>query len=184
MYTTEFLPHNEHWRYGDWLQEQDPETLHMYFGISGGQGLVESLMLRIEAQADAHEFLVAKNCTGWLGPLHIAEIDNKKLEFGVIVRQDLRGVGIGSDLIEQGIVFARNRGYEELYMQCLSHNLQMLHLCDKHGLQPRHHDQESQVAAELPPATWITLTQEIMLRQRNQFYMSLRAWPGFAETLG
>lgn len=185
MYTTEFLPQSDHWRYGNWLRSQTPDTLQMYFGIAGTEGLIDSLMHKVVSQPDEHEFLVAKNCSGWMGTLHIAKITDKKIEFGLLVGHAYQGIGIGGDLLQEGIVWARNRGFEELYMQCLSYNHTIQHLAEKYGLEPRTLDQESQVQTVLSPANWSTIGQEILLRQRNVFAMSLKqVWKPFVDNFG
>ena len=184
MYTTQFLDPDKYYRYGEWLQEQDSDTLQIYFG-SAGPGIVESLMLRIEAEPDRHAFLVAANCAGWLGTLHIAEVTPSQVEFGLIVLKNYRGLGIGDDLLTQGITWARNRGYSELFMHCLTHNAAIRHLCDKHGLEPRDLGGDSETKIALAPATWITVNQELVTRQRNLFYMALQqTWLPFQENLG
>jgi len=184
MYTTQFLDSDKYYRYGEWLQEQDSDTLQIYFG-SAGPGIVESLMLRIEAEPDRHAFLVAANCAGWLGTLHIAEVTPAQVEFGLIVHKNYRGLGIGDDLLTQGITWARNRGYSELFMHCLTHNATIRHLCYKHGLEPRDLGGDSETKIALAPATWITVNQELVTRQRNLFYMALQqTWRPFQENLG
>ena len=184
MYTCQFLAADKHYRYGEWLQEQDGDTQQIYFG-SAGPGIIESLMLRIEAHPDNHAFLVAANCESWLGTLHIAEVTSAQVEFGLIVHRQYRGLGIGDDLLTQGITWARNRGYSELFMHCLTQNAAIRHLCDKHGLEPRDLGGDSETKVALAPATWITLNQELVTRQRNLFYMALQqTWPSFQENLG
>jgi RimJ/RimL family protein N-acetyltransferase len=184
MYTTQLLDASKYHRYGEWFHEQDTDTRHMYFG-STGPGIIESLMLRIEANPDGHAFLVAANCEGWLGTLHMSEISDQQVEFGLMVRAEYRNQGIGNDLLTQGIVWARNRGYTELFMHCLGHNAAIRHLCDKHGLEPRNLGGDSETKVALAPATWITLNQELVTRQRNLFYMSLQQpWTQFQETFG
>ena len=184
MYTTQFLDAPKYHRYGQWLQEQDADTLQIYFG-SAGPGIIESLVLRIEAEPDRHAFLVAANCDGWLGTLHIAEVTPAQVEFGLIVLKNYRGLGIGDDLLTQGITWARNRGYSELFMHCLTHNAAIRHLCDKHGLEPRNLGGDSETKVALAPASWITVNQELVTRQRNLFYMALQqTWPRFQENLG
>lgn len=184
MYTTQFLDPDKYYRYGEWLQEQDSDTQQIYFG-SAGPGVIESLVLRIETEPDRHAFLVAANCEGWLGTLHIAEVTSAQVEFGLIVHRDYRGLGIGDDLLTQGITWARNRNYSELFMHCLTHNAAIRHLCDKHGLQSQDLGGDSETKVALAPATWITLNQELITRQRNLFYMALQqTWPGFQENLG
>lgn len=174
MIVTEFLTEKDYYKYGDWLNDQDTDTRYMFFGVANGAGLVESLIDRIEANPEKHKFLVAKNCNGWLGVLHIAEISSTAVEFGIIVEKNLRGEGIGSMLIEEALVWARNRGYRELFMHCLNRNLAIKHLCEKHGLESRNIGGESQVEMDIGPASLITLNKEIRIKQRNLFHMFLQ----------
>lgn len=174
MFVTEFLSESEYYRYGEWLHNQDDETLQAYFGTASGLGVIQSLMDRIEAKPELHHFLVAKNCSGWLGTLHIAELENNAIEFGVIVDRNLRGEGIGSLLIDEGITWARNRGYNELYMHCLSWNQPIRHLCQKHGLKTRNIDTDSEVKIQLDPPTWITVQREIAYKNRNIWHTFLQ----------
>jgi RimJ/RimL family protein N-acetyltransferase len=174
MYTTEFLTPKEYYRYGDWLKSQDDETRQMYFGVASGLGIVESLTDRIEIEPEKHHFLIVKNCAGWLGTLHIAEIDKSSIEFGIIVKKELRGEGIGSQLVDEGITWARNRGYNELYMHCLTRNSAVRHLCVKHGLKIRAIETESEVKIKLNPPTWITVQKEITYKNRNLWHTFLQ----------
>jgi GNAT superfamily N-acetyltransferase len=174
MFVTEFLGSDNYYRYGDWLRSQDDETRQMYFGTASGLGIIEGLLDRIEANTDQHQFLIARNCDGWLGTLHMADIGNNEIEFGIIVQKQLRGEGIGSHLIEEGINWARNRGYTGLYMHCLTWNQPIKHLCVKHGLKTRSLSDESEVQISLSPPTWITVQQEIAYKNRNIWHAFLQ----------
>jgi GNAT superfamily N-acetyltransferase len=174
MFATEFLSSNHHYLYGDWLKTQDDETRQLYFGLTGGPGLIESLMERIEAEPERHEILVAKNCTEWLGTLHIAKIGKSQLEFGIIVHKDYRGEGIGNSMLEEAIVWARNRGYTELFMHCLGRNKPIQHLCHKHGLLPRSIMGDSEVNMHLNPPSWATIASEVGIKQRNVYHTFLQ----------
>ena len=174
MFTTEFLTQTDHYRYGDWLKSQDADTRYLYFGVASGTGLIERLMDRIEAEPEQHEILVAQNCAGWLGTVHIAKIDKTTVEFGIIVHKDYRGEGIGNAMLEEAIVWARNRNYSELFMHCLGWNKPIQHLCHKHGLLPRNILGDSEVNIHLNPPSWVTIASEVGIRQRNVYHAFLQ----------
>ena len=174
MFATEFLLSKHHYQYGDWLKSQDNETRHLYFGVTGGPGLIESLIERMEAEPEQHEILVAKNCTEWLGTLHIAKLSDSEVEFGIIVHRDYRGEGIGNAMLEEAIVWARNRNYSELFMHCLGYNKPIQHLCQKHGLLPRSIMGDSEVNIHLNPPSWVTVVQEADIKQRNVYHAFLQ----------
>lgn len=174
MFATEFLSSKHHYQYGDWLKRQDDETLRLYFGISAGPRLLESLVERIEAEPDQHEILVAKNCTDWLGTLHIAKISGSHVEFGIIVHKDYRGEGIANSMLQEAIVWSRNRGYTELFMHCLGRNKPIQHLCQKHGLMPRNIMGDSEVNIHLTPPSWASIASEVGIKQRNVYHTFLQ----------
>lgn len=174
MYVTEFLDRKNYYQYGDWLKNQDTETRELYFGTAAGIGVIESLMDRIEQEPELHNFLIARNCGGWLGTLHIAQLSKTEIEFGIIVKSDLRGEGIGSHLIDQGIAWARNRGFDGLFMHCVAWNKPIKHLCQKHGLRVRNLDSDAEVQIKLDPPTWITVQKEIAYKNRNIWHTFLQ----------
>jgi RimJ/RimL family protein N-acetyltransferase len=174
MFTTEFLPTQCHYQYGDWLKNQDNDTRQLYFGVASGTGLIERLIERIEAEPNQHEILVAQNCTEWLGTVHIAKINKTTVEFGIIVHADHRDQGIGNSMLEEAIVWARNRNYTELFMHCLGWNKPIQHLCQKHGLLPRDILGDSEVNIHLNPPSWATIASEVGIKQRNVYHAFLQ----------
>lgn len=173
MIITEFLAVRDYKQFGDWLGNQDEETRQMYFGIAGSQHVITTLMDRVLASPDDHFFLVAKDGTRWAGTIHIAANDTA-VEFGVIVDEEYRGRGVAGNLLEEAIIWSRNRGYKELFMHCLGWNKPIQHLCHKHGLKTHDMYGDSEVEIKLSPANWITINKEICIKQRNLFHTFLQ----------
>jgi acetyltransferase len=59
----------------------------------------------------------------------IADPDNEKAEYAVIVRKDFTGMGLGVLLMRKIIDYARKRGIGEIYGDVLAENTTMLKLC-------------------------------------------------------
>ena len=173
MITTEFLPVQNYRLFGDWLEIQDEETRQLYFGIAGNTHVIHALMDRVLTNPDDHYFLVAKEGNRWVGTIHIA-VNNKIVEFGVIVDKDYRGQGVAGDMLDEAIIWSRNRGYTELFMHCLGWNKPIQHLCHKHGLETQNMYGDSEVEVKLEPANWITINKEICIKQRNLFHRFLQ----------
>jgi RimJ/RimL family protein N-acetyltransferase len=173
MIITEFLPVTDYKQFGDWLKIQDEETRQLYFGVAGSQYVIEALMKRVLANTDDHYFLVAKHEGRWVGTVHIA-VHDRVVEFGVIVNEDYRGQGVAGNLLDEAITWARNRGYQELYMHCLGWNKPIQHLCHKNGLVTKNMLGDSEVEMKLDPANWITINKEICIKQRNIFHTFLQ----------
>ena len=184
MIYTEFLPIRDYAHYRDWLEIQDEETRQLYFGVAASHYLIDDLMDRITGNPDEHYFLVAKKGTQWAGTIHIA-VHKRVVEFGVIVHEDFRGQGVASIMLEEAILWARNRGYQELYMHCLGWNKPIQHLCRKHGLETKNCYGDSEVEVKLEPADWITINKELCIKQRNMYHMFLQTnFSWFQEIYG
>jgi RimJ/RimL family protein N-acetyltransferase len=173
MIATEFLSIKDYPKFGDWLENQDEETRQLYFGVSGSQHIIQALMDRIIGNPDEHFFLIAKDSERWVGTIHIA-VSGKVVEFGVIVDEEYRGQGVANQLMEEALVWARNRGYKELFMHCLGYNKPIQHLCQKHGLLPRSIMGDSEVNVQLNPPSWATVVSEVGIRQRNVYHAFLQ----------
>lgn len=173
MVITEFLPVADYRLFKDWLEMQDEETRQLYFGVAGSQHVIESLMDKVLADPDDHYFLIARDGDRWIGSIHIA-VTGTVVEFGVIVDEEYRGQGIGSLLLDEAIVWSRNRGYRELFMHCLGWNKPIQHLCHKHGLETHNMYGDSEVELKLKPANWITINKEICIKQRNWYHKLLQ----------
>ena len=182
MFTTEFLAVRDYPKFGHWLGNQDEETRQLYFGVAGNQYVIDALMERVIANPDDHKFLVAKQGTRWIGTIHIATYNNV-VEFGLIVDEEFRGQGVAGEMLEEAIVWARNRGFKELFMHCLGWNKPIQHLCHKHGLATHNMYGDSEVELKLEPANWITINKEICIKQRNLFHMFLQNSRSFYEEI-
>ena len=173
MIITEFLPVQNYKQFGDWLSIQDEETRQMYFGVAGSQYVIDALMQRVLANPDDHHFLVARDAGRWIGTIHIA-VSGTVVEFGIIVDEEYRGEGVAGTMLEEAILWARNRGYRELFMHCLGWNKPIQHLCHKHGLTTHNMYGDSEVEMKLDPGNWITINKEICIKQRNLFHKFLQ----------
>jgi GNAT superfamily N-acetyltransferase len=156
----------------------------MYFGVFGNEHVIDALMDRVVGNPDDHYFLIAKDSDRWAGTIHIAA-NNRVVEFGVIVDKEYRGQGIANLLMEESILWARNRGYTELFMHCLGWNKPIQHLCYKHGLETKNMYGDSEVEVKLPPANWVTINKEFCIKQRNMYHMFLQKnWALYQELYG
>jgi acetyltransferase len=65
----------------------------------------------------------------------MADPDNEKAEFAVIVRSDVKGQGLGSILMVKLIAYCRSRGTLELVGEALPQNTGVLHLVRRFGFE-------------------------------------------------
>jgi acetyltransferase len=73
----------------------------------------------------------------------IADPDNYRAEFAIVVRSALKGKGLGSILFDRLITYARAKGLSELVGQVLQDNQRMLALAEKFGFRQSRIDYEN-----------------------------------------
>jgi len=102
-----------------------------------------------------------------------------------MVAEQHRNQGIADLLMSESITWIRNRGFNTLYLHCVTWNRAMKHLAHKHGLVMQEDHGDAEVCSRIPPASMISYAQEAATRNRNIFIMGLQqTWLPFNEILG
>jgi RimJ/RimL family protein N-acetyltransferase len=101
-------------------------------------------------------------------------MSNGEVELGFIVDPDHRGNGIADRLMKETITWARNRGYNSVYLHCLSWNQPIKRLCIKNGMELHTEYGETDTKLELAPADFKSITEEVLTRNRNVYRMFLQ----------
>lgn len=174
MITTRFLAESEYPEYADWVKKLDKETRATYFGVQYTDEQIDKLVEGIVEHSDKHHFLVAEFKGSWIGTIHIGEVTKNEVEFGFIVDEEHRGHGIADRMMKEAIVWTRNRGYTSLYMHCLSWNQPIKRLCIKHGMELHSEYGETETKLELAPPDFKSLTEEVLIRNRQAYRMILQ----------
>lgn len=175
MITTRFLAENEYQDYASWVKKLNDETRATYFGIKFTDEQIDNLVNGIVAKSDKHFFLVAEFKGKWIGTVHIAETVPGEVELGFIVDEEHRGNGIADRLMKEAVIWSRNRGYDTLYMHCLSWNTPIKRLCVKHGMELTTEYGETETKLRIPPPDLASLTEEVINRNRQVYRMMLQS---------
>lgn len=78
------------------------------------------------------------------------DADNLQAEFAVIVRDDMKGEGLGRALMNKMIAYCKSRGTVEMIGSVLSENKPMLGLAEKLGFSTVWDPEEEVMALRLP----------------------------------
>jgi acetyltransferase len=80
-------------------------------------------------------FVALEQTTGALAGIvrYSTDPDHRTAEYGVLVRSDLKGRGLGRILMAKLIEYARREGIEELFGMILPDNERMLRICRELG---------------------------------------------------
>jgi RimJ/RimL family protein N-acetyltransferase len=147
--------------YAEHLKRLSPDDRQLRFARAGVA----------DAWIDAHVAAINKDDLILVGTLrdtiiaaaHVA-FDEKGTsaiaEVGISVDADHRASGLGSDILRQAVVFARNRGADRLYTLCLSDNRSMVALARRAGMEIDFSPGEAEAHMVLPPPDPLTVSQE------------------------
>lgn len=173
MIITRFLAESEYSQYAAWVKKLNSETRATYFGTTFTDEQIDNLVNGIVEKSSQHYFLVAEFKGTWIGTVHIAETVPGEVELGFIVDEEHRGRGIADRLMKEAVIWSRNRGYDTLYMHCLSWNTPIKRLCAKHGMALTTEYGETETKLRIPPADINSLAEEVVNRQRQVYRMML-----------
>jgi len=155
-------------KYEVFLKQRSMGSLSIYFGYAITNENIERLVNEMVANCHHHHVVVAEDTDGEIvGTVHIAQMNGHEVEFGVMVAEAYRKMGIASGLMDYAMTWSRNRGYTDLYMHCLSYNAPIKHLVTKHGLAISRDGIESDARVTMPPTNIFSIGHELVLRQQN-----------------
>ena len=131
------------------FRKLDPQDIRMRFFAPMGQLTHEIAARLTQIDYDRELALVAiepgdKGGETLRGVVRIiADPDNRRAEYAVIVDSAIKGQGLGRVLMERAIARARRRGIGEIWGDVLRENRRMLQLCDELGFRREAHPDEA-----------------------------------------
>ncbi len=85
----------------------------------------------------------------------------RQAELSVTVERGYQNRGIGTRLLEEALLIARNRAFETLYLLCLPENMRMQHIARKLGDLIRFHDGDVEARIKNPHPDLLSLLTEV-----------------------
>lgn len=144
----------------DFLQHLDPQDVRMRVFYTR-RSIERSELARLVQIDYAREMAFVAQATGPDGLLQtlgvaraMVDPDNVDAEFGVIVRSELKGTGLGRLLMEKLIAYLRAQGTQRLVATVLDYNERMLRLAKDMGFQ----EDSSKTEAEGTKGIFLVLT--------------------------
>ena len=118
--------------YPRFLENVTPDDMRLRFLVPT-EGLSSDALIRL-TQLDYDRDIAFVALTRPDGDLagvvrYAADPDGKRAEFGLLIRSDLQGKGLGTALMQQLIAYAESRGIAEIVGALLSENQRMVALC-------------------------------------------------------
>jgi len=159
--------------YLDHLLKLGPEDLHLRFGTTLSPEGIRTYVGHIDFDNDAI-FGVYGDDLSLVGAAHLA-FGSDLAELGVSVLSDARRRGVGGALIARAAEHARNRSTPRLYMHCLAENASMIRLARRAGMDVVVEAGDADAHVELPPATPLSVTSEMIADRVALFDYALKS---------
>ena len=149
-----------------------PEDRRLRFGVPLADETIAGYVARLDFDRDA-VFGVRDDDGHLVGVTHVATLDDA-VELGLSVNATQRGRGLAQAMFRRATLHARNRGFGELYMHCLSENATMMHIARKAGMRIVIDGADRDATLALPPATPLSVGEEIYEGQLVLLDLALR----------
>lgn len=141
------------------LVRLSPSDRRLRFGVACSDEAIAAYVERLDFERDA-VFGVSDAEDLLVGITHLARVDDVA-ELGLSVSEARRGSGFAQAMFRRALLHARNRGFRELCMHCLSENAAMVHIARKAGMHILIDGTDRDAWLALPPATPVTFGEEI-----------------------
>jgi acetyltransferase len=139
--------------YPRFLERMDPEDMRLRFLVPTRQLSHETLVRLTQLDYDRDiAFVALEQPDGNMSGIarYAADPDRNTAEFGIMIRSDLKGHGLGRRLMLLLIDYARREGVGELVGRVLRENTNMLSLCAELGFVYAEPDDPQTVRVSLP----------------------------------
>lgn len=162
---------NHRSRIAEHLKSLNPHDRYFRFGFPANDEQIDNYVEHIDFDRDEvfgiynrHLQLIAMAHLAYAGSVS----KRTSAEFGVSVREHVRGRGYGARLFDRAMMHARNQGVRSMYVHVLSENAAMLRIARNAGAKVERDGAESEGRLQLPPATLDTHVTELLEEQLAQ----------------
>ena len=138
--------------YLEHLLRLDPADRRMRFGFPISDTGIRAYVQRIDLRT-GHILALFDDDLDVVAAAHIVRAGDDVAEFAFSVDREWRGCGVGSELFDRAVLWARNRGIRQAIVYCLNENQAMRHIARKAGVQMTVAAGEIEGRLELLPAT-------------------------------
>lgn len=106
---------------------------------------------------------------------HVAYDEKKNVaEIAFTVNPDYRGQGIGQQLFDRGVTWARMRGADGIFMSCLGENKITQHIAKKNGMDVVNIEGDREATLELNKSRMVAMMEDAMSDQMAMYEQASR----------
>lgn len=117
------------------LLSLDSNDLRLRFGYMPTESIITQYVTDSWGKTYSRWFGVYdSNTEGLVATLHVSILDDDSAELGFTVAKNLRRRGIGNDLFQRGVTWAKSLGAKKFYMHCLTENKAVQRIAHKNNM--------------------------------------------------
>ena len=161
-------------KYRDHLLRLDAEDRRLRFGFRMSDQAVRDHVLGIDTEAD-RILVQVDDDLNVIAAVHIAAGDPGTVEYAFSVDRRWRGRGLGRQLFEHAILWARNRGLRDAFIYYLVDNRAMRRLAREAGMTSHNEAGEIEGRLRLEPPTPLSYLRELATERWGTYDYSLKA---------
>jgi len=134
MHTVYRLTHIEYHKYRAHLKKLDKDSRYLRFGYPISDEMIDRVCDRVESNLLKHKiFVIEDEDCNVIASGHIS-LEDEPVELAFSVLKQYQGQGMGSALMARCIEWCQNRSIKTGCMVCLSRNIAIKKLAQKHGV--------------------------------------------------
>lgn len=153
----------ELWRYRDHLLRLGTADRRLRFGMLMSDEGIAAFVRGLDPW-NTRIFAAFAADLGVVAAIQVA-ITADGTEVAVSAEPHVRGLGLGTDLIDRALLWARNRGLRRACVQCLAENHVLRRIANRAGMTVTTMAGESEAVLALPRPTLLSMLREIWAEQ-------------------
>jgi GNAT superfamily N-acetyltransferase len=161
-------------KYLDHLLRLDAEARRMRFGFIADDEGIRKHVRQIDLRTDRIIVQIDDDLRV-VGATHIATANDDAVEFAFSVDLGWRGGGLGRQLFQQSVLWARNRGMRHAFIYYLVDNHAMRHLARQAEMAIHTEAGETEARLELQPPTPLSYLRELATERWGMYDYSMKA---------
>lgn len=147
-------------KYKEHLLELDSDSRCCRFGYSISDDAIDVFIENCKSNDDEHRLFTIRNLQNKIVALGHVGITEDGAEIGLSVLKEHQEHGLGNKLLLHCLRWCQNRGFNWVFMYCLTYNTKMVRMLSKNNIAIVREGSDSSAKIHLPDPTPASLTEE------------------------
>jgi GNAT superfamily N-acetyltransferase len=152
-------------KYKEHLLSLDDQSLCCRFGYAINEASMDQFIEKCKAEDDKHHLFTIRDLEGTIVAVAHVGLMEEGAEVGLSVVPESQHHGLGNKILLHSLRWCQNRGYNWVYMYCLSYNTKMVRMLAKNNIAIVREGSDAEAKIHLPDPTPASVTEEWFVNQ-------------------